>query len=137
MGNRAILRMNEDIGIWLQWNGGELSVEAFLGAARRYGLKNDPAGHGTARLVQLIGNFFGGRLSVCVQSMDRMPSPDPENGIYVISYDMTIEDREQWDGTEDSSRYDLDEFIALLQVCNDTFFNSDFGLAVKQAQNIQ
>ena len=63
MGNRAVIQMQDyDVGIYLHWNGGRTSGEAFLETARDYNVRGDD--YGIARLAQMMGNFFGGTLSV-------------------------------------------------------------------------
>lgn len=68
MGNRAVITTSKDvevdksndIGIYLHWNGGRDSVEAFLTYCRISGFR--PPEHdcyGWARLCQVIANFFG------------------------------------------------------------------------------
>lgn len=68
MGNRAVI-INEEcgVGIYLHWNGGPESVYAFLDYAKDHARKGDDE-YGMARLVQYIGNFFGGNSSVGIFS---------------------------------------------------------------------
>ena len=91
MGNRAVIKFEgSDIGIYLHWNGGVESVLAFLKAAKELGVRDplcDPP-YFTARLVQIIGNFFGGTLSLGVGMADQMDASD--NGTFVIGKDFTI-----------------------------------------------
>lgn len=91
MGNRAVIKVQgETVGIYLHWNGGVESVLAFLKAADALGVR-DPVGdpsYFTARMVQIIGNFFRGTLSLGVGIADRMD--DSDNGTFVIGKDFTI-----------------------------------------------
>ena len=89
MGNRAIVTTADaKVGVYLHWNGGRGSVEAFLAYCelKRYRPPSEDAAYGFARLAQVVGNFFGGTLSVGVIPYD----PDDEslaeldNGVYVI-----------------------------------------------------
>ena len=88
MGNRAIItfRGNEHIGIYLHWNGGQDSVDAFLKYCelKKYGHSND---YDIARLCQIIGNYFGGNLSLGLQYIDKLnedAASGLDNGIYVV-----------------------------------------------------
>lgn len=85
MGNRAVIKIEgESTGIYLHWNGGVESVLGFLKAAKDLGVR-DPKGDPSyclARLTQIIGNFFGGTLSVGLGVADRMDNSD--NGTFVI-----------------------------------------------------
>lgn len=95
MGNRAAIRTTESqFGIYLHWNGGVESVLAFLEAAKQLGVR-DPAyddQYCIARLTQLIGNFFGGTLSIGI-TPDVRKSDYADNGIYVIGKDFRIVER--------------------------------------------
>ena len=74
MGNRAVITTvdgwkNNGIGIYLHWNGGKDSIEAFLKYCKLRGFRNGD--YGMARLTQVIANFFGGELSiVCIQMIN-------------------------------------------------------------------
>ena len=89
MGNRAIITTAaKELGIYLHWNGGRESVEAFLAYCELKGYRSptcDPA-YGFARLAQVVGNFFGGGLSVgvvCADEIEAMAST-LDNGIYLL-----------------------------------------------------
>ena len=95
MGNRAIIvPEGEGIGVYLHWNGGRDSVEAFLAYCKLKGYR--PFGgkgrdsYGVARFTQVVCNFFGGGLSVGVQPMHRNEKALKEdaewldNGIYIV-----------------------------------------------------
>lgn len=69
MGNRAVITTSQskdvqtsiDIGVYLHWNGGRDSVEAFLSYCKLRGFRPPERDcYGWARLCQVIGNFFGG-----------------------------------------------------------------------------
>lgn len=86
MGNRAFIYFKgQDTGIYLHWNGGRDSVQGFLSYCQLRGFRfND---YGVARMAQIVGNFFGGDLSVGVQSTKGM-SPSQfnpgDNGVYIV-----------------------------------------------------
>jgi len=85
MGNRAVIKFKgEDCGIYLHWNGGRDSVEAFLDYCRMRGFRSDD--YGVARMAQVIGNWFGGELSLGVISTSHsLKDLDPgDNGVYIV-----------------------------------------------------
>ncbi len=63
MGNRAIITTEKkEIGVYLHWNGGRDSVEAFLEYCKRAGHRSpDKDCYGWARLCQVISNFLEGK----------------------------------------------------------------------------
>lgn len=73
--------------MYLHWNGGRDSVEAFLEYCDLQGYRSpDNDNYGWARLCQVVGNFFGpSGLSVGIgpYTTDRWMDPG-DNGIYVI-----------------------------------------------------
>ena len=82
MGNRAVLEFKDEPNqpnIYIHWNGGRASVQAFLNVAKELRFRNDD--YGVARLCQIIGNFFGGNLSLGVSSGSRSAG---DNGVYLI-----------------------------------------------------
>lgn len=90
MGNRACVVFTDgrelSPAIYLHWNGGPESVYAFLDALNRYGAMGDIE-HAAARFTQLVGNYFGGTLSVALMGFTGpLPSTiDPDdNGIYLV-----------------------------------------------------
>lgn len=63
MGNRAFIYFKpQDMSLYLHWHGGAESVAAFLKCADEFGVYHDD--NFPARLTQIIGNFFGGTLSL-------------------------------------------------------------------------
>jgi hypothetical protein len=72
MGNcaRIFLDAVPGVAVYLHWNGGPESVYPFVAYAKAAGVRlSDP--HGIARLCQIIGNFFGGTLSLGVEAIDQ------------------------------------------------------------------
>ena len=103
MGNSAMITdEKKQISIYLHWNGGRDSVEAFLEYARIRGNRGDE--YGMARLIQIIGNFFGGTLSLGVYPY--VPNFRGDNGIYIINKNFEIVGRENFEG-EEQNEYDL------------------------------
>jgi len=107
MGNRAVITdENKRVGVYLHWNGGRDSVEAFLLYCKLKGYRapeNDC--YGWARLCQVIGNYFGGELSVGIDTYDRLDTDNGDNGVYIIK-DWEIVGREYYEGREQEG-YDL------------------------------
>ena len=94
MGNRCLIvpKGQENLGVYLHWNGGVDSVTAFLTYCkmkeyRPFGGKNAD-GYGIARFVQVVGNFFGGGLSIGIEAITTELTEDYagayDNGIYII-----------------------------------------------------
>ena len=93
MGNRAVIKVEgSKTGIYLHWNGGRESVNAFLRAAKDLGVRS-PVGDTSyfyARLTQIIGNFFGGAISLGVDSVDKLDTDNGDNGTFVVGPDFKI-----------------------------------------------
>ena len=113
MGNRAIIQTkesyeNEGIGIYLHWNGGRDSVEAFLKYCELKGYRSpDCDNYGWARLCQVIGNYFGGALSIGIDNFGKSVGEWQDNGTYIIK-GWKIVDRKCWgDDCEEQNNYDL------------------------------
>ena len=90
MGNSAIITTKENfekngIGIYVHWHGGRDSVEPFLEYCRlRKFRPPEEDCYGWARLTQVIANFFGGYLSVGVNTLNHLNRVYLDNGIYII-----------------------------------------------------
>lgn len=95
MGNRAVIAFQNaegiaPFGVYLHWNGGPESVRAFVDAAAEVGMRGaeDP-GYCAARLCQIIGNYFGGGLSVGIVTInpaDPWEADQGDNGIYILDH---------------------------------------------------
>jgi hypothetical protein len=118
MGNRAVITASKaldvsgsgDIGVYLHWNGGRDSVEAFLTYCKIKGYRPpDSDKYGWARLCQVIGNFFGGELSIGIDKCCNLDCDNGDNGTYIIK-GWDIVDRKYHEGGE-QARYDLLEFV--------------------------
>lgn len=111
MGNRAFIKFQgENVGVYLHWNGGRDSVEPMLEYCRLKRFRFDD--YGIARFCQVIGNWFGGDLSIGVQStagcsLDDLDNGD--NGVYVVD-DWKIIDR-YTDQTHEQNEYDPIDFM--------------------------
>ena len=115
MGNRAVITSKENfenngIGIYLHWNGGRDSVEAFLKYCELKGYREPTSDcYGWARLTQVIGNFFGGSTSLGVDVVNRLDCDNWDNGVYIID-GWKIVDRKYFEG-EEQDTYDLMEML--------------------------
>ena len=105
MGKRAVITTrknfeNNGVGIYLHWNGGRDSIEAFLKYAELKGYRPpDEDCYGWARLCQVIGNFFGGGYSIGIDTVDNLDTDNGDNGTYIIK-GWKIIGREYFDGEE-------------------------------------
>ena len=112
MGNRAVIAFQDGSlehvqlnapGIYLHWNGGPESVEAFLDAAKELGVRCE-SDYGIARLCQIIGNWFGGTLSIGIGTCRTMDTDNGDNGTYVVDLEnhgwkiVKTFHREDWHG---------------------------------------
>jgi len=124
MGNRAVIGFeNQSTGIYLHWNGGEESVRAFLDCAKALGVR-DPVrdSYGVARLVQIIGNFLGGSLSLGVGNLESLDCDNYDNGLYMVGQDWEIVERKY---NRSERTFNAQEHRELLAYClerNQPFF---------------
>ena len=119
MGNRAVItaskskdvKNSKNIGVYLHWNGGRDSVEAFLTYCefKEYRSPSDD-NYGWARLCQVLGNFFGGTESLGVDNCCNLDCDNGDNGVYIIE-GWKIVGRRYFVGTEQRSHNLLDTLI--------------------------
>ena len=111
MGNRAVITTKQkEIGVYLHYNGGRDSVEAFLTYCKLKGYRcPEDDNYGWARLCQVIGNFFGGECSVGIDLYDNLDTDNGDNGVYIIE-NWEIVGREFYEG-EEQNTYNLDEAL--------------------------
>ena len=120
MGNRAVIQIQgQETGVYLHWNGGYDTVKPLLDVAREYGVRADD--YGTARLAQMLGNFFGGILNVGVGSIDRLDCNNGDNGTYVVDANFNIVDRLFYKGRE-ANYHDYNEKRNGIKQANDRYF---------------
>lgn len=114
MGNRAVITTEkEEIGVYLHWNGGRDSVEAFLEYCKRKGHRSPETDcYGFARLCQVIGNFFGGTTSIGVDTCARLDCDNGDNGMYIIK-DWKIVGHKYHSGKE-QKEYELEDIIKVI-----------------------
>lgn len=119
MGNRAVITTApfnaKNVGIYLHWNGGRDSVEAFLKAAKELGYRDPTTDteYGMARLIGLICLYFGhdSDTSIGVGRCDQLDCDNGDNGTYLIGPGWTIAGRKHFRGTE-QQEYDVDAMAA-------------------------
>ena len=115
MGNRAVITLAKkptanSVGIYLHWNGGAESVLAFAEAAKHFGVRLHDETYATARLAQIIGNFFGGTLSVGVGVLRQLDCENYDNGTYKVWFDCeTVVIEQSADGKKNWKRLSNDE----------------------------
>ena len=120
MGNRAVITASkatdvaksDDIGIYLHWNGGRDSVEAFLTYCKLQGFRSLGDDYGLARLVQVIANFFGGSTSIGFGKCSELDCDNWDNGVYIVE-GWDIVGRQYFEGSEQRG-YDLEEFLVAI-----------------------
>ena len=130
MGNRAVVafvgdngekNLDECLGIYLHWNGGRDSVEGFLEYAKKQGLRSGD--YGVARLCQIIGNTFGGTLSMGVDVVCNLDYDNFDNGLYWVDKNFNIVGRDYIQpGFKEQQQYKLKDFVAHCAKANDKFF---------------
>lgn len=114
MGNRAVITTEDKkIGVYLHWNGGRDSIEAFLlyCKLKEYRAPENDC-YGWARLCQVIGNFFGGTCSVGIDTYDSLDTNNWDNGVYIIK-NWEIVGRE-FNNYPEQQSYDLLEMLKII-----------------------
>lgn len=112
----VVVKDSNDIGVYLQWNGGRDSVEAFLTYCKLKGYRPpDMDDYGWARLCQVVGNFFGGGASVGVDRCCKLDCDNWDNGVYIIE-GWDIVGRKYFTGLEQDEN-DLEEMLMEIDKC--------------------
>lgn len=101
MGNRAVIAFREQIGlrnstpsVYLHWNGGLASVEGFLAAARELGYAESALASGRRnRFAKLVQAWFKSG-SVYIGDYDELDTNNLDNGTYIVSPELEIEERQ-------------------------------------------
>ena len=92
MGSRAVIttirtadpQTSNELGVYLHINGDPEHVTAFLEYCRAKEIQPPNDDYGWARLCQVIGNYFGGRLSVGIDKCCNLDCDNGDNGVYII-----------------------------------------------------
>ena len=132
MGNRAVIKFDgTPQGIYWHWQGGVESVPACLDCAKRYELRG--GSYGAARLCQIIGNFFGGSLSLGVDRIDFLDCDNGDNGMFTIdSAKWEIRKREYVPSHVNQEKFDKEYYLGVFEECckkNDAVFAYEEQLA--------
>ena len=115
MGNRAVIQMKgSNVGIYLHVNGGRDSVEGFLTYCKLRGFRGDD--YGMARLTQVIANFFGGDLSIGIDTIDRLDCDNWDNGMYIIDENFDIIER-KYMHNEEQHKHNLFTMVYEINEC--------------------
>lgn len=118
MGNRAVITTQQgwtckenNLGLYLHWNGGRDSVEAFLTYCKLHGYRPPESdNYGWASLATVISNFFGNDgLSIGLDIVNRLDCKNGDNGVYVIKNWEIVGRHHQPRGEQHT--YDLREFL--------------------------
>lgn len=102
------------VGVYLHWNGGRDSIEAFLGACKELGYRDGASdSYGVARFTQTVCNFFGsGGLSCGVDTLEHSDTNNYDNGVYVVGDNWEIIGREFAHG--EKRHHDVSDFTKFL-----------------------
>lgn len=124
MGNRALIvgshvQEHGGLGVYVHWNGGYTSCWAFCKycALKAHRSPDSDEPYGVARLAQVIGNFFGGSLSVGVVHIPEGKLVDEadycDNGAWIVN--------SKWEIVGNPCMKDLPEInlVDALSVCLD------------------
>lgn len=134
MGNRAVITTNENLtetGIYLHWNGGRDSVEAFLDYCRIRGYRSPgfQSDYAMARLTQVIANFFDGGLSIGVAPANMLDTDNGDNGTYIIGGNWEITKRLFFDNRVEQNSYNRTDFLIAIDEAQPQPIGKDFFTA--------
>ncbi|RDB64297.1 hypothetical protein C1878_00030 [Gordonibacter sp. 28C] len=114
MGNCAVITTRErEIGVYLHWNGGCDTVEPLLKYCELQGYRSPSSdGYGWARMCQVMGNYFGGSLSLGIgdYTTDKRMNPG-DNGIYVIEGWKIVDRIYAYGDPYEQQVYDFDDML--------------------------
>lgn len=113
MGNRAVITTapfsNNNVGIYLHWNGGRASIEGFLQAAREleYRRPDQDSSYALAGLAGLIWSYLGtDGTSVGIGLCRDLDCENWDNGTYLIGGNWEIVGRLHFDdGQEEDNAH--------------------------------
>lgn len=117
MGNRAVITTKDNhpnsLGVYLHWNGGYSSVEAFLKYCKLKQYRSPESdNYGWVNLVTTISNWMGGGLSVGIDRIINLDCNNGDNGVYYIQ-DWEIVGREYNNNCEQKDYGIVDFLIAI------------------------
>ena len=112
MGNRAVIAFDDERkdkedcpAIYLQWNGSEYSVHAFLKTAKEFGIRGNDAHYCMARLTQVIGNAIGGTLSLGVGCYGNFGDPGDNGVFWIKNWEVVRRDNDYYEDEYKSQNY--------------------------------
>lgn len=120
MGNRAVITSapfsRNKLGIYVHWNGGRASIEAFLKVCKDLGFRkpDEHSDYAWARLTHIICSYLGAKdgLSVGVGLCKDLDYDNWDNGTYLIGGDWEIVGRKFFEGGEEINQQKTDEIYA-------------------------
>lgn len=131
MGNRAVIAFKDkhiskehSPAIYLHWNGGRDSIEAFLKASSIIGIRWGDATYACARMAQIIGNWMGGSLSLGVSTYANLDTDNGDNGVFWVE-NAEIVDRE-FVRYPERNTHNLDVFVAEIMRANKHIYPDAF-----------
>ena len=123
MGNRAVIAFKQkhiskeqSPAIYLHWNGGRDSVEAFLKASEIIGIRWGDPSYACARLSQIIGNWMRGNLSLGVSAYSNLDTDNGDNGVFWIEGGKIV--GREFVQYAEQNEHDLDEFVEEIMRAN-------------------
>ncbi len=119
MGNRAVLVWKDEnghyddntMGVYLHWNGGRDSIEAFLAYCQMKDLKSpsENVSIGIENFISVVAGFFSSNQSIYVGKLSGLDQDNYDNGVYVCD-GWKIVDRKYMHGSE-QKQYDFSEML--------------------------
>ena len=105
--------IDDQIGLYLHWNGGKDSVQAFLKYCKLQGFRSPESDcYGYARLAQVTANAFPDGLCVGMDTCKHLDCDNYDNGVYLIK-DWEIVGRMYHTGAEQLEYNELEFLIEL------------------------
>lgn len=107
MGNRAVVTVSPfkptNTGVYLHWNGGRASIEAFCTVCRELKFRAPTVdGYGIAHFVSVVVTYFEfSGLSIGVGACKTLDCDNGDNGVYLIGDDWQIVGRKHQPGGEE------------------------------------
>ena len=140
MGNRAVITNTEkNTGIYVHWNGGIDSVTAFLKYCELRKFRAFPDTYGTARLTQIIANYFGGDLSIGIVDDPESWAEGADNGLYVVDGWKIVEHYEyehHWKD-DDSGECDIEKVSVLGNEYHEGYDLDEMLMDIDEAQPVK
>jgi hypothetical protein len=122
MGNRAVITTapysDDNVGIYVHWNGGRASVEGFLKAAKELGYRDlaQDRSYALAGLAGLIWSYLGtDGLSVGIDLCKHLDT-EGDNGVYLIGGDWEIVGRRNHGNFEEVNQAKTDAIVKCILV---------------------